>query len=488
VAIAFVQEVDSGAVVGATVTTRTVTYATGPTNGNLLVATALACHSGAGLTITTAGWTQAFEVAIGATTLRMQVWYKIAGASEGSTVTATTTGGARLSLWAAEYSGVDSTTPVDVFVVNWASADTFTGMPGYPAKIRGLVLHCFASDDSGAGQTPTWVAFYGNESEAQRGATFSHRTSGADTQGHAARVYEKIRTGTTEGPAGAGVDFDTITAAEQLGATIIFRESGAANASAVTSGAGTGAFVQSKTASSAAAGGSIDATLTTDPTVGNLLLAAISWQDATTPGDDTITPPTGWTQIDTYKNAVKTTASRRALFGKIAVSGEDTGAISFTFSANNSLRSLMIAEYSGPVGTGVPVVDAVWHQTVYGENTSTDTGASTYYGSRGTVVTTTDNIEIAFGFCDDIAFLMPVAGAQGGWSNRRATVDNNTQDIGLVDHFSATAGGVLWRTLEGTTAGTPSVDLDVVLLVFAVGVTDGDTWGWHDGEESWAVV
>ena len=91
-------------------TTLTATYASTPTQGNLLVAV-----MGADIATainTPSGWTLA--VFASSTAESQAIYYKIAGASEATAVTITTVGSAGLGLHLYEYSGIATTAPLDV--------------------------------------------------------------------------------------------------------------------------------------------------------------------------------------------------------------------------------------------------------------------------------------------------------------------------------------------------------------------------------------
>jgi hypothetical protein len=126
VAIAFVQS--KLALNASTVTTISAVFTTGPIQGNLIVGCVMVPAAvGA---FTTTGFTQgtAQSLGSGGTTRAGVMFWKVAGAGESSTVTATWTGTTTPLLIIGEYSGVDQTTPLlaQTSVAN-ASGTTITG-------------------------------------------------------------------------------------------------------------------------------------------------------------------------------------------------------------------------------------------------------------------------------------------------------------------------------------------------------------------------
>ena len=101
---------------GATSSPASATYPSTPTQGNLLVAVAVAAGgttNEASMSITSAGWTKAVGGAISASS-GVQIWYKVAGAGESTTVTLTASGSptaCRLAIY--EYDGFVGTPTLD---------------------------------------------------------------------------------------------------------------------------------------------------------------------------------------------------------------------------------------------------------------------------------------------------------------------------------------------------------------------------------------
>jgi hypothetical protein len=95
----------SAAVDGLTVS---VTLSSAPVQGNLLVAIVSANNSS---TLTLSGWSVALDAS--GQNVSQVIFYKIAGASESATVTATRTGGGAIGIQVFQYSGIATSSPLD---------------------------------------------------------------------------------------------------------------------------------------------------------------------------------------------------------------------------------------------------------------------------------------------------------------------------------------------------------------------------------------
>lgn len=96
--------------------TVTVTYASTPTENNLLVA-AFSCKT---RTVSSApsGWSQAVVSPFLASTENLYIYYKIAGASEPTNPSWTMSGSSNWVIAASEWSGIETSSPLDVTKTN----------------------------------------------------------------------------------------------------------------------------------------------------------------------------------------------------------------------------------------------------------------------------------------------------------------------------------------------------------------------------------
>ena len=172
-AIARIQQKDSGTTsASGGRTSRTLTWNSTPTQGNFMVA----CFAFHTLNSTTAptfqtvtgpsGWTEVCreewqEPWYANNSTHIKVYYKIAGASESTTVGVTVSHAMEIAAWAAEYSGVDTSDPIDKTSV--ASGFNYSGSnhaayvcSDLPDHQNGLCLYWFAyAANDGGTQTHT---------------------------------------------------------------------------------------------------------------------------------------------------------------------------------------------------------------------------------------------------------------------------------------------------------------------------------------------
>lgn len=115
-------------------TTRSATYPATPTQGDLLFASFIT-RTNASTHNTPSGWTL-LETAI-SNTIRGSLYYKIAGASEPTTVTFTNNSPAYTMVTLLEFTGVSTTSPIDIYGNKAAvSADTTVNcLPALPTTL-----------------------------------------------------------------------------------------------------------------------------------------------------------------------------------------------------------------------------------------------------------------------------------------------------------------------------------------------------------------
>jgi hypothetical protein len=94
-----------------------VTLSSAPVQGNLLVAIVSANNSS---TLTLAGWSVALDAS--GQNVSQAIFYKIAGASESATMTATRTGGGAIGIQVFQYSGMATSNPLDQTATGTAAA------------------------------------------------------------------------------------------------------------------------------------------------------------------------------------------------------------------------------------------------------------------------------------------------------------------------------------------------------------------------------
>jgi hypothetical protein len=142
-----------------TATTITVTKPTGTASGDLLVAVVALRLTGASIT-PPAGWT--LIASGGASSITLATYWKIAGGSEPSNYTFTTTAG-RQAAGIARITGANMTTPVDVHSSASGTAGTsLVAASVTPSSAATLLLECFGHGTGSAtvtnpgGATSDW--------------------------------------------------------------------------------------------------------------------------------------------------------------------------------------------------------------------------------------------------------------------------------------------------------------------------------------------
>lgn len=362
-AIARVQTKDSGALNAALTNTRTVTFTSAPTSGNLLVAVAACGDDSTGLAMASTGWTlgvdQQSDATTGTTHLRLALWYKIAGAGESSNVNVTTTNNGHLNLWIAEYSGVDTSSPLDVIRAQRCMYSTTGGeqmgwlaQSGNPSYRGGLHLMFAGLQHTDALSTYPAVSSFRLHGAAQVGSTTSH-TNGADAARVSLRSFEEIVGSTDETPACGDEGYaDKDMRATTIG--VIFKASGATAAAARMSGAGTGTSNWRSTTGTlgsgtpnqlvkndtAAAATSWTVAYPTTPVAGDLLFVGIRHGSVV----EAINPPLGWAALPPSE-----TTHTPKYFYKIAGAGE-SNSYQFTWATSQVIAGVAV-EFYVPTGS-----------------------------------------------------------------------------------------------------------------------------------------
>lgn len=133
---------------GTGVASATATYGSTPTQGDLLISVACA-DTAASFTTTPSGWTQIFDTTAGTSQGELDMYYKVAGASEPTGVTYALTGAGSMNVMAFEYTGNTSVSVFDKFSTNSAGltsslvADTATSPATTQASELAFAAACW---------------------------------------------------------------------------------------------------------------------------------------------------------------------------------------------------------------------------------------------------------------------------------------------------------------------------------------------------------
>ena len=470
-----VQQNDSGTVTGAAVASRTVTYASGPTQNNLLVAVAVASNDWTGLAMSSSGWTLLHDLSQGTATGqgdRMNYWYKIAGASESSTVTVTVTNTARLSLWIAEYSGVDASNPIDVSITNLMSSQGWYTGPATPAYKGGLRVAAFSDARDG------WAAVSDSRAHgaAIYGAQFKHRSAAGDTTASRGQVWDLIPATTDDTTADMSLVTNSSNTASPCAALTVFRLSGAAAAGTRSSGAGTGTFVE-RVQGMATATSIATTPLVNTPAVGNLLVMILRHDSTNTETVTTI--PSGWTQIGSYQDGnIGFQTHRFSAWYKIAGAGEPK---TWTFGWTNSLLfHYSVLEYTlaGATVDATPTIEEN-----FGPESSTTGGG---YLWSGWVASQAAADEITLVVHSTVSTTNPTV-TWGNSFTERTSIGGTGVSLKVADRFTAVAG-----TMDcASTFAAPGTSLSYssgFIISFKGPASGNDHWAWaEDSADSWAA-
>jgi hypothetical protein len=349
---ALVQQVGSGEVNSATVTTLSVTFGSTPTQNNLIFFTALT-YSDA-WSVSGSGWT-VYETEGGGNPT-IHIGWKIAGAAESSTVTITGTT-ARVTLHAFEYSGVDTANPVDVTNVpygTWGMINSSTVLGGntpQPDYAGGLYVSLMGMRDGDS--TTTYRLVTGAWTNAQvpaATATYNdaHRV-GTDGAKLYARTYV-CDTYTSDQPCYVSMSGDIGGGFWGSGAmSVVFRASGAAAARPLISGSPSVTLVTTGAATVSGAGTALTVGTITGQAENDIIVVGLA------PAGTSITPPTGdWAELPAAGGGLMRVFWR-------TVGSSPPSSYAFTFAPSSSTRAAVYHVWRP--GAGVTAVTSAQSST-----------------------------------------------------------------------------------------------------------------------------
>ncbi|MFN8015628.1 MAG: fibronectin type III domain-containing protein [Acidimicrobiia bacterium] len=305
----------------ATATTHSLTYASTPQVGNLLVAT-IGFNGNPGTVGVPTGWVKATESFINNSAIlgRVAIYYKVVQSGDPSSFTVTNSTSTAVNFNIMELTGVDLTDPVDrtSTVNSGASSTTSTAIPNTLETRRAKAIS---------------VAGVVYESSS---AFTSWSNSFINTNATAAYGYSASKVLSTKQQ--VSTTFTAVTARRNAGALVVFRGALTSQQNTIIPG-----VVQSK---HYATEFSHALTLNSAPTVGNVLVAAVSY--AGNPG--TIRLPSGWVQSVSVTNT--SSLGRVEIYHKVVQSGDPQTFVIYTSTAsvvNYTLHELSGIDTSNPL-------------------------------------------------------------------------------------------------------------------------------------------
>jgi hypothetical protein len=462
-AISRVQQADSGFIVGAAVTSRSVTLPSTPAAGNLLVVIANVATADSNVSISGTGWTRQIAVTYPGGSWSMSIWYKIAGASEPSTITVTSSTSTRIGVWAAEYSGVDTAAPVDV---SYGGA-SYARSPR-PAYRQGLGILFVGGQDQFSNTDDMLLTDKASHPSgiAQYGRDIGHRLSTNDSIKIRGRVYDIIQSGS---PADEPVDAEIDGVSRLMGAAIIFKAAGASASRAHFSGSSSVTAIQSQAAySNTGMGGGIS--LTNNPTPGNVLMFAVS-TSGTTINHDTRLTPLG--ELFALPGG-----GRMRLFYRVVQPGDGKG-WNFNFD-NNSARAIAVVEYNA-----APPGNEVAYHAHERANASSITPPIRIGSMAHERESATDGVAFCAVFSGN-ASLNAGTALDDGWV-RRVGTGNSGASITVFDRFGSVNTLVCFGGEFTATGSTVWTNCTTAMVHFVA--KGSDHWAWaEESADSWGVA
>lgn len=341
--------VETSVKVAATATSHSLPLVSTPQVGNILVAS-IAFNTNPGTITMPTGWVLAADSRINnsATLGRIAIYHKVVQVGDPTTIVVGNSVSAGVNFNVQEISGVDTTSPVDVTsAVNSGAASTATTViPATATTTR-------ASSIAVAGVVYTGTTAYTSWSNNFRNANA--------TTTYGFNATKELTTKQT-----VNTTFTAVTSRQNAGALVVYKGALASQQNVALPG-----VVQSRADTS-----SLSHTLTLDstPTVGNVLVAAISY----TGNPGALSLPAGWVQSAAVTNT--SSLGRVEIYHKVVQSG-DTGSFVVTTTAGvvttYTLHELSGIDTSSPVDqTSTVQSAAVTATTVAIPNTATTTTAN----------------------------------------------------------------------------------------------------------------
>lgn len=326
--------------------TASVTLSSAPRAGDLLlVGVSWAYDPASPVTPVTppAGWTLVKRLDHNPD-IAFALYSRIATGSEGTTLT-WNVGNAgdqySIALSAKEFSGVDTSKPVDVVATKTLETTRSMSLSATPTRAGDLGVAYFAQYYETTNPAPSGFT-------AGTGWTINEQQHGANSIIMAqSQTQNAVNAGTAA--VTASESWSNGQNSSQLGVLALVEPvAGAGN--------GTVTLVQGAQASSGPGGDtSISVSLPAAPAAGNVLLASVHWADNPSETYKTINPPAGWTRVD---SAAATNYDGIAVFAKAVQSGDTAGPYTFTTPNNYHAFVATIDEVNG---ADVVRPANVWH-------------------------------------------------------------------------------------------------------------------------------
>lgn len=354
---------NSGGTTG-TSSSVTVTYGTTPTSGNIM---AVYFWTKNDVVNTPSGWTRGFDVG---GFDNVAVFWKVAGGSEGASVTVTTAG-ADYAAWAYyELSGVNTSNPM-----RCAAGYDYEDLLHQATYQDGQAAMQTGPDAKSGDLAIAAIASRGMMTGEAVDNSFTLDMSGASDGGASGtEIYTAKKSLSSDGE--VQVKFTETANLDDRGVLVVWAQDGVSNYYGIR-------LVQSRYNSQNGSSATVTANWLAIPTEGNLLVWA-----AASGSTGTYTPPTGWTQVPDDGTTFTGDGNATAVFYKIAGASETRVSLTYTVPNVNQNVSWM-AEFSAPNGWPATPYDVRIDSQGTDLNVTTASGGTTGTpsGSQGVAIT-----------------------------------------------------------------------------------------------------